>query len=212
MTGHELGPSTAQRSKLLPPALLETFYFSPNHEKSSCIVCLAGYLGLIPMLRKMKQYFPFLYYYFVFCEVHLDLSTPHISGKLSWEYSSRIRGISTWFWLHEGPQDIELEMETWASFVLNPSTTFLIPDSAWSGNLPLLSNSSFPSGPPHIAGILLTLVDLQGGSRGQARDFAADPRESSTSKENVIYTTSPGKWTPRLNGGQNTLGLSSSYF
>lgn len=124
-----------------------------------------------------------------------------ILGKLSWEYSSRIREISTCFLGHSRTmRDLKTSSRKWSLgllCVLNPSTTFLICDFAWSGNLPLLSNSSSSSGHPHTAGIQVTVVDLQGGSRGQARGFAADPGDSSnTSKENVIYTTSPGKTDP----------------
>lgn len=135
VTDHGLGPSTAQRSKLLPPALLEIFYFCSNHKKSSVLVCLAGYLGLVPILRKNKHCFPFLCYY-LFPVRRIGIRACHTSQGNYPENIPPGSGRSTHGFGaqqdHKGPQDITQGIGNragngaWVSCVLHPLTSLVL--------------------------------------------------------------------------------------
>lgn len=98
-----------------------------------------------------------------------------------------------------------------------PSSPLFLP-----GNLPSLHDEHdlrlFPKIPhptqcPPPWGVLQPpLLCLPRGSQGQARGFAADPGDSRTSKENVIYTTSLGKRTPHLMQVKTLWGSAAAIF
>lgn len=196
------------------------------------IVCLAGYLGLVPILRKNKQYFPFLCYY-LFPVRRICIQACHTSQG---SYPGNIppgSGRSTHGFGaqqdHEGPQDITQDIGNragngaWVSCVLHPFTSLVLPGLGISHSLMMSTTRDYPLQllippttstrcPPSRGVLRVTLVRLQRGSRGQARGSAADPGENRTSEGKCDLHHQSWEMAPRFNGGQNTLGLGSSYF
>lgn len=118
---------------------------------------------------------------FVSCEAQRYPSMPHISGKLSWEYSSRIREIYTWFWGTAGPRGTSRHHTRhrqpswkWSLGLLCPSS-FHIPGFAWSGNLLLPHdehNLRLSSPTPHPTHDIHMLPTIPRSAPGHSGVFA----------------------------------------
>lgn len=110
-----------------------------------CLPCrLFGFGSHIKENQAVNSLFMLL---FVFCEVHLDLSTPHIQGNYPGNNPAGSGRSPHGFGAvkdHEGPQDITKGISNrtgnraWVSCVLNPTSP--ISGFAWPGNLPLPPN------------------------------------------------------------------------